>query len=75
MLYKLTTEATINQVLPELAEYASEIDVDFVRRAVRSIGRCAIKIESCSDDCMAALIKLVETRVPYVVQEAGSVLL
>ena len=25
--------------------YATEVDVDFVRKSVRAIGRCAIKVE------------------------------
>lgn len=33
------------KVLAELKEYATEVDVDFVRKAVRAIGRCAIKVE------------------------------
>lgn len=32
-------------MLAELKEYATEVDVDFVRKAVRAIGRCAIKVE------------------------------
>lgn len=36
------------QVLAELKEYATEVDVDFVRKAVRAIGRCAIKVEASS---------------------------
>lgn len=37
-----------SQVLAELKEYATEVDVDFVRKAVRAIGRCAIKVEVCN---------------------------
>lgn len=37
------------QVLAELKEYATEVDVDFVRKAVRAIGRCAIKVEVTRD--------------------------
>ena len=37
------------QVLAELKEYATEVDVDFVRKAVRAIGRCAIKVEVSSE--------------------------
>jgi AP-2 complex subunit beta-1 len=44
--------------------------VDFVRKAVRSIGRLAVKIESAAQRCIAALIELIETKVNYVVQEA-----
>lgn len=50
--------------------YAAEVDVDFVRKAVRSIGRLAVKIESAAQRCIAALIELIETKVNYVVQEA-----
>uniref|UniRef100_F7E9Y8 Schlafen family member 5 n=1 Tax=Callithrix jacchus TaxID=9483 RepID=F7E9Y8_CALJA len=35
-----------SDVLAELKEYATEVDVDFVRKAVRAIGRCAIKVEA-----------------------------
>ena len=29
----------------EKCRYATEVDVDFVRKSVRAIGRCAIKVE------------------------------
>ncbi len=44
--------------------------MDFVRKSVRSIGRCAIKIEASADRCIQALVELVQTKVNYVVQEA-----
>lgn len=50
--------------------YASEVDVDFVRKAVRSIGRLAIKVEAAADNCIQVLLELIETKVSYVVQEA-----
>lgn len=50
--------------------YASEVDIDFVRRAVRSIGRLAIKVEAAADMCIQSLLTLIETKVTYVVQEA-----
>lgn len=53
-----------------LRRYAAEVDVDFVRKAVRSIGRLAIKIESTSDRCISVLLALIQTKVNYVVQEA-----
>ncbi|OAJ41651.1 hypothetical protein, variant 2 [Batrachochytrium dendrobatidis JEL423] len=70
ILFCLTDEVNIKIVLPEFKEYAAEIDVDFVRKAVRSIGRCAIKIEQSSDKCIEALVELITTKVNYVVQEA-----
>ncbi|KAF6729723.1 AP-1 complex subunit beta-1 [Oryzias melastigma] len=56
------------KVLAELKEYATEVDVDFVRKAVRAIGRCAIKVEQ--ERCVSTLLDLIQTKVNYVVQEA-----
>lgn len=37
---------------------------------MRSIGRLAIKVEAAADNCIQALIDLLENKVSYVVQEA-----
>ncbi|PWN40553.1 putative beta-adaptin [Ceraceosorus guamensis] len=70
IMYRLASERNVEQVLAELREYAAEVDVDFVRKAVRSIGRLAIKIESTADRCIKVLLSLIQTKVNYVVQEA-----
>ncbi|KAG0707810.1 adaptin N terminal region-domain-containing protein [Suillus ampliporus] len=70
IMYRLAREENAREVLAELEEYASEVDVDFVRKAVRSIGRLAIKVEPAADKCIESLLKLIETKVSYVVQEA-----
>jgi AP-2 complex subunit beta-1 len=54
--------------------YASEVDIDFARKAVRSIGRLAIKVEPAADKCIEVLLELIETKVTYVVQEATIVI-
>ncbi|KAL7283335.1 Adaptor protein complex beta subunit [Trametes coccinea BRFM310] len=70
IMYRLAREENAREVLAELQEYASEVDVDFVRKAVRSIGRLAIKVQPAADACIQALLDLIETKVSYVVQEA-----
>ncbi len=45
-----------------------------MRKAVRSIGRLAIKVEAASDSCIQTLLGLIETKVTYVVQEATIVI-
>ncbi|EKM55404.1 uncharacterized protein PHACADRAFT_256011 [Phanerochaete carnosa HHB-10118-sp] len=70
IMYRLAREENAREVLAELQEYASEVDVDFVRKAVRSIGRLAIKVEQAADSCIKALLELIETKITYVVQEA-----
>ena len=69
-MVKLAAEQNIEQVLLEFKEYATEVDVDFVRKAVRAIGRCAISIESAAERCISVLLELIGTKVNYVVQEA-----
>ena len=57
-------------MLLEFKEYATEVDVDFVRKAVRAIGRCAIKLERAAERCISVLLELIKIKVNYVVQEA-----
>lgn len=70
VMIMLASEGNVEQVLMELKEYAAEVDVEFVRKAVRAIGRCAIKIEPAAKRCVTVLLELIETKVNYVVQEA-----
>lgn len=70
IMIRLAQQSNISQVLSELKEYAAEVDVDFVRKAVRAIGRCAIKVEQSAERCVATLLELIQTKVNYVVQEA-----
>eukprot|EP01035_Chromulina_nebulosa_P016002 gene16002-21206_t len=49
IIIRLASERNVDQVLLELKEYATEVDVDFVRRAVRAIGRCAIKLDKATE--------------------------
>ena len=39
IMIRLASPHNITQVLAELKEYATEVDVDFVRKSVRAIGR------------------------------------
>lgn len=70
IMIKLASERNIDQVLLEFKEYATEVDVDFVRKAVRAIGRCAIKLERAAERCINVLLELIKIKVNYVVQEA-----
>ncbi|KAF9805502.1 hypothetical protein IEO21_09015 [Rhodonia placenta] len=70
IMYRLARDENAREVLAELQEYASEVDIDFVRKAVRSIGRLAIKVSTAADDCIKVLLELIENKVTYVVQEA-----
>jgi AP-2 complex subunit beta-1 len=74
LIFMLATTENISVVLTELREYATEIDVHFVRKAVRAIGKLAIKIESAARQCIDTLLELVNAKIPYIVQEATVVI-
>ncbi|KAG8996009.1 hypothetical protein FRB94_004550 [Tulasnella sp. JGI-2019a] len=69
IMYRLSREDNYRAVLTELHEYASEVDVDFVRKAVRTIGRLAVKITAAANACMNVLVGLLESKISYVTQE------
>jgi len=70
ILVKLATDRNAEQVLLELKEYATEIDIEFVKSSVRAIGRMAIKLERSAERCINVLLDLIKTKVNYVVQES-----
>ena len=70
IMVKLADLKNIDQVLHELKEYSTEVDVEFVKKSVRAIGRCAIKLERAVERCISCLLELIHMRVNYVVQEA-----
>ncbi len=70
LMILLVSERNVDQVLLELKEYATEVDVEFVRKSVSAIGNCAIKLDKATPRCIDVLIELIQTRVNYVVQEA-----
>ena len=74
LIFMLANENNISVVLTELREYATEIDVHFVRKAVRAIGKLAIKIEPAARQCIDTLLDLVNAKIPYIVQEATVVI-
>lgn len=45
-----------------------------MRKAVRAIGKLAIKIESAARQCIDCLLELVSAKIPYIVQEATVVI-
>ena len=70
ILYRLVSMNNIDLVLNELKEYSSEVDVQFVRRAVKLIGQCAIKLDKAAQRCVETQVELVKSGVSFVIQEA-----
>ncbi|QLG70576.1 hypothetical protein HG535_0A05170 [Zygotorulaspora mrakii] len=73
-LYLLANEETLPRILEELEQYATDIDIQMSRKAIRAIGNLAVKLKHHSaSECVTALLDLLEFGVEYVVQEIISV--
>ncbi|KAI4278296.1 MAG: hypothetical protein LQ337_001117 [Flavoplaca oasis] len=70
IMVRIANDKNVDHLLAELKEYALEVDMDIVKRAVKAIGQVAIKIETGSEKCVNTLLDLINTKVNYVVQEA-----
>jgi vesicle coat complex subunit len=70
VLSKIANNENILMILHELKEYIHEVDVEFVRKTVNTMGKCAIKLEKMADKCVQCLWETLKTKIPYVVQEA-----
>ena len=70
IMVRISNDKNVDQLLAELKEYALEVDMDIVKRAVKAIGQVAIKIDSATERCVNTLLELINTKVNYVVQEA-----
>lgn len=46
------------------------MDIEFSRKAIRSIGTCALSVPSFAQTCVDVLVSIIETKVNYAVQEA-----
>lgn len=70
ILAKLANNDNVELILTQLKEYTQEVDVEFVRRSIRVMGRCAIKLEKKAEKCVFELWEALKTKVNYIVQEA-----
>lgn len=69
VIVKLCTEKNADQVLLELKEYASEVDVDFVKKSIRAMARVALKVPSASQRCVQILVDLMSNKIDFVLQQ------
>lgn len=69
LIILLATEDNVEQIYPELADYAKEVDIDFVRKAIRAIGDVVLQVPNSVRMAMEHLLELAKNEVSYVVQE------
>ena len=56
LMISLAEERNVDTVLSELKEYATMVDVEFVRKSVRAIGRIAVKLRAAADRCASTKV-------------------
>ena len=70
IIVTICTPQTAQLVLDELSEYCNEVDVAFVRKAIRAIGQISIKIEAAARRCVDILVGLVKGKADYAIEES-----
>lgn len=78
VLVKLADEENFDQLLMEFREliiclfprYVNEVELEFVKKAIKAISRTALKLPEMANRCVEVLIDLFSNKVEYVVQEA-----
>lgn len=69
IMVNLATEKNVKILVTELKEYCMEVDMEFVRRAIKALGQVAIKIPSSASGVVDILLDLLDNKVSYVDQE------
>lgn len=69
LLVRCATPANLELIMEELSEYSQEVDVEFVKRSLRGIGRVAMRVDGAAERALRALVALAESRTPFIVEE------
>lgn len=58
-----------SEILLELSEYVTSIDIEVARNAVKTTGKIALQVESCVSEAIEYLISFVDLNVDYLTSE------
>jgi AP-1 complex subunit beta-1 len=75
ILTKLCEARNFEVVINELNEYANEVDPEFSRKALKAIGRIALKVDKAADKCISVLKNIIGEckKSQHVVEESSIV--
>lgn len=66
----LSNSSNFGDILNELAEYVTDVDVDIARASIRNVGRIANKLDVAADEAIEHLLNFLELNMDYVSTEA-----
>lgn len=69
IMVKLATSTNYNIILNELREYATDVDLEFVKRAIKAISSLCIRLELALDSCVNAITELLKLKINHVTEE------
>ena len=70
IINQLCSTKTITLVLSELDEYCNAVDISFVRKSIKTLGQVAIRIEASARKVVDILVRLIESKIDYAVEES-----
>ena len=70
IIVTICSPVNVQLVIDELEEYCNSVDVAFVRKAISSIGQICLKVQVAARRCVDVLMKQVESKAEYAVEEA-----
>ena len=70
IINQLCCQKNITLILAELDEYCNSIDIGFVKKSIRTLGKVAIKVEASARRVVDILVRLVQSKIDYAVEES-----
>lgn len=74
ILTMLSDVSSSESIVSELSEYVTDVDVEISRRAIRAIGKIAVRVPSTAELIVGSLTSLLELDIDYVSTEAAVVM-
>mmetsp|Transcript_122521 Transcript_122521/g.357768 ORF Transcript_122521/g.357768 Transcript_122521/m.357768 type:complete len:838 (-) Transcript_122521:218-2731(-) len=74
ILMMLADVSSSEPIVAELSEYVTNVDVEISRRAIRAIGKIAVRVPSTAEMIVGSLTSLLELDIDYVSTEAAVVM-
>eukprot|EP01012_Entosiphon_sulcatum_P006984 TRINITY_DN1343_c0_g1_i1.p1 TRINITY_DN1343_c0_g1~~TRINITY_DN1343_c0_g1_i1.p1 ORF type:complete len:781 (+),score=192.30 TRINITY_DN1343_c0_g1_i1:288-2345(+) len=66
ILVCITNEKNAKEIVDELSAFATDIQVDTSRAAIKALGQIALKLPSAADDCTKYFLEMLETEQEHV---------
>lgn len=74
ILTVLADDQSSENIVAELSEYVTDVDAEISRRAIRAIGKVAVRVPSTAELIVGSLTNLLELDIDYVSTEAAVVM-